>query len=99
MSESPLTINIKATVDKSITGVPVNETALPGNNPYVVQHIKIMEVVNSVRIGHDAEFTQRYGSHDEVWLSPEQFMLLMKWGEENRADLEKGSFVLGKDDV
>jgi len=99
MSKSPLTINIKATVDRRITGVPMAETALPGNNPYIVQHIKIMEVVNSVRIGHDAKFVEKYGNHDEVWLSPEQFMLLMKWGEENRAELEKGSFTLGENDV
>jgi hypothetical protein len=69
----------------------MSETILPGNNTYIVQHIEIMGVVNSVRIGHDEEYTNKYGSHDEVWLSPEQFMTLMKWGEEHRSELERGN--------
>lgn len=62
---------------------------LPGRNPYQVKIIELMDVVRSVRIGHDAAFTEKYGASDEVWLSAQQFLSLMDWGEENKGRIQQ----------
>lgn len=56
---------------------------LPGANPYIVETI-IAGTSQSVRIGHE-----EIGTPDEVWLSAQQFLLLMDWGAEHRQEIEK----------
>jgi hypothetical protein len=59
---------------------------LPGRNPYLVQIIEV-GVTRDVRIGHDQAFVEQYGATDEVWLSAQQFLLLMAWGEDHKETL------------
>jgi len=66
-------------MSKHLKGIELN-----GDNPYVVEHIYIRGSTNDIRIGHGGEATE-----DEVWLSVEQFLMLLDWGAENRPALEQ----------
>lgn len=60
---------------------------LPGPNPYIVEIMELMGIIRDVRIGHTREVVEQYGTSDEVWLSAQQFLLLMDWGEEHKETL------------
>lgn len=64
----------------------IKSITLDGNN--IAEHIHV-GVTNDIRIGHDKAFVEEYGANDEVWLSINQFLKLLAWGQENREILEK----------
>jgi hypothetical protein len=68
---------------------PKHDGNLPGANPYVVKIINLMGIVRDVRIGHDQAYVDQYGAEDEIWLSAQQFLSLMEWGEENKERIQR----------